>query len=279
MKNQKIKKIFAFLSVFFLTGIFIYSKNNSAQNKKIMNENQNFYCSEDELKKRKSPYFLFENPSDWKIQYPSGTIEGGMKSSLITKDFKNKYFSLYKSIEEKEYIRFSLDASDKGKSPHGSSVRSELKGNKYWKLKGKHSLSYSFYFDSTDFSKARFSVGQIEQICSEKDSPLLRIELFDGQINAIICNYETDGIKKADGKAHKYSLGKIRPLEEVSIKIEVQDKNLKIFRDNILTCEHNFHQKVDSTLDNYFKLGLYYQNKDSPKIFTEVFVNNLKVEI
>ena len=202
-----------------------------------------------------------------------------MLSSEVTEDFKSNYFSLYENDAGTKYMRFSLDASDKGKSQNGSSVRAELRNLQEWTLSDKASLSYTFYLTSTDFSTARFTVGQFLQHCTQKDSPLCRIELENGKITAKVINYESDGRTKSDGKTHKYSLGTISQGEEVSIKIEVDNKVLKLYRDAVLKATHEFSDSVSSDLKNYFKAGIYYQNTDSPKIFSEIFMRNLKTEI
>ncbi len=236
------------------------------------------YCNEEELSTRQSPCYLLENSGDWLIQFPSGSEGKGMISQRLTPTYKSKYFSAYESPDSKKYIRFSLDASDKGKSKNGSSVRVELRHTKEWPLSDKKSLSYTFFVTSTDLEKAKFTVGQFLQHCSKKDSPLCRIELENGKIIAVVVNYQSDGKTKADEKGHRYDLGRIQEKQEVSIKITIDNKILTLYRDGEKMAEHIFHKKVSSSLKNYFKLGIYYQNKDSPKIFSQVFVRDLKVE-
>lgn len=234
---------------------------------------------EAEVVKGESPYSFFENPSDWTFQYPSGTASGGMLISQITDDFKSKYLSLYRDENGVEYLHFSLDASDQGKSKNGSSVRAELRNLTEWKLTQKASLSYSFYVTSTDFKSAKFTVGQFLMHCTEKPSPLCRIEVENGKITAVVVNYKSDGKTKADGKAHRYDLGDIQQNQEVSIKIAVDNKKLTLYRDGSVKATHIFPESVSSDFKNYFKAGIYYQNRDSPKIFSEVFLRNLKVEL
>ncbi|MCR4823661.1 MAG: polysaccharide lyase family 7 protein [Treponema sp.] len=237
------------------------------------------YCTEAELAGREGPFSLIEKPSDWLFQYPSGSEEKGMISQTIPSSFKSKYLSAYKDSDSKNYLRFSLDASDKGKSKNGSSVRAELRHSKEWTLLDKTSLSYTFYVTSTDLQRAKFTVGQFLQHCSQKDSPLCRIEVENGKIFAVVVNYESDGKTKADGKSYRYDLGFISQKQEVSIKIAVENKILTLYRDGNKIQEHIFHQNVSSAFKNYYKIGIYYQNKDSPNIFSEVFVRNLKVEV
>lgn len=248
---------------------FLNSKNDS--------QIQVSYCSESELAERKSAFPILENPDSWRLQFPSGTDEDGMLQAEITENFKSKYFSLFESENGKKYLRFSLDASDKGKSKNGSSVRAELRSFDEWTMSGRNELSYSFYLTSTDFEKAKFTVGQFLQHCSKKDSPLCRIELENGKITAKVTNYEPDGITKSDGKTHSYDLGEISQLQEVSVRIALDGKRLNLFRDNELKATHIFSNEVSSENKNYFKAGIYYQNKDSPEIFTEVFMRDLKV--
>lgn len=238
------------------------------------------YCSEKELLERESPCRLFTSPADWQLQYPSGTEEGGMLLDVLSDGFKNKYFSLYKNAEGREYIRFSLDASDKGKSKNGSSVRAEVRHLKEWNMTTKNILSYTFYVTSTDFARAKFTVGQFLQQCDLKDSPLCRIELENGTITAKVRNYMKDGKTTSDNnKTHKYAMGSIKQGQEVSITIEQDKKTLRLYRDGKIMATHTFDSAVESEYENYFKVGAYYQNKDSPKIFSEVFVRNLSVQV
>lgn len=237
------------------------------------------YCSAEELAQRKSGCYALENFEDWALQYPSGSEEGGMLNVTLAKNLKNKYFSLYESPDGKKYMRFSLDASDKGKSANGSSVRSELRHSNEWTLADKTSLEYIFFLTSTDFSTARFTVGQFLQHCDKKDSPLCRIEVENGQITAKVTDYEKDGVTKATGKTFSYSLGPIAQKQEVTIKIAVDNKAMRLYRDGKEYARHTFDSKVESGYKNYYKAGIYYQNKDSPKIFSEVFIRDVKVSI
>ena len=235
------------------------------------------YCSEEELAQRKSGTLALENYAEWAFQYPSGSEEGGMINANVTPELKNKYFSLFESPDGKKYMRFSLDASDKGKSPYASSVRSELRHKNEWTLADKTSLEYTFYLTSTDFSTAKFTVGQFLQICDTKESPLCRIEVENGQITAKVINYKKDGTTKSDGETHKYSLGTIVQKQEVTIKIAIDNKVMRLYRDGKELASHIFPAEVESGYKNYYKAGIYYQNKDSPKIFSEVFIRNLSV--
>ena len=85
------------------------------------------YATPEELAKRQSPVPLLPPDSSgnivFNLQYPSGTKDGGMITSALDKnsDFKNKYFSKYTDKNNTDWIRISLDASDQGKSPNGSS--------------------------------------------------------------------------------------------------------------------------------------------------------------
>jgi pterin-4a-carbinolamine dehydratase len=269
-----VKKFLTIIS----TLLFLFSWSNQSSSAEVANKIETSYCSNEELSARKSATPLLENISFWLFQYPSGTTEEGMLSSPVTQDFKSKYFSIYENESGTKYMRFSLDASDKGKSKNGSSVRAELRHLKEWKLSDSASLSYTFYFTSTDFKNAKFTVGQFLQHCTKKDSPLCRIELENGKITAKVSNYEADGITKADGKTHSYDLGPITQREEVSIKIHVENKVLTLYRDDSLKARHTFPDSVSSTQMNYFKAGIYYQNKNSPKIFSEIFMHDFKTE-
>ncbi|MBQ9909659.1 MAG: polysaccharide lyase family 7 protein [Treponema sp.] len=260
------------------TLLFLFACSNQSSSAEVANKIETSYCSNEELSARKSATPLLENISSWLFQYPSGTTEGGMLSSPVTQDFKSKYFSIYENESGTKYMRFSLDASDKGKSKNGSSVRAELRNLQEWTLSDSASLSYTFYLTSTDFKKAKFTVGQFLQHCTKKDSPLCRIELENGKITAKVTNYKSDGVTKADGKTHSYDLGTISQFQEVSIKIQVENKVLSLYRDDTLKATHTFADSVSSKLKNYFKAGIYYQNKDSPKIFSEIFMRDLNVE-
>lgn len=252
--------------------------------------NENFgnyessYCSAEELLLRQSAVELLQDIKEWTFQYPSGTQAGGMKTDFLSAGYKSKYLTLFtsdkKDIDGKpiEYLRFSLDASDKGKSKNGSSVRAELRNLRSWTLSGKSSLSYTFFVTSTDLSQAKFTVGQFLQKCTKKDSPLCRIEVEGGQLKAKVVNYLIDGVEKADGKTWTYDLGALEQEKEVSIKINLNGKTLQIYRDDAQKVEHRFASKVSDTQPNYFKAGIYYQNKDSPKIFTEVFIKDIQVK-
>lgn len=237
------------------------------------------YCSESELALRESPYSLFEEPDSWRLQYPSGSAQTGMYSDSVTETLKSKYFSKFTDSNSTGWIRFSLDASDQGKSPNGSSVRSELSHTDAWQMTGKRSLSYTFYLTSTDFSQAKFTVGQFLQKCDEKDSPLVRMEITGGTITAVVNNYKKDGRIKADGKTHKYDMGSIEPYQVVSLKIAMNGKELSLYREGKLMAKHTFPDEVETYYRNYFKAGIYYQNKDSPKIFSEIFMKDLEVLI
>lgn len=266
----KMKKIIYFLFAFLFINLSCSSESSSV-------EIETSYCSDEELSLRESAFSALENPSSWKFQYPSGSKEKGMLQTEITEEYKSKYLSLYVSSDNEKYLRFSLDASDEGKSKNGSSVRAELRSLNEWNLIEESELSYSFFLTSTDFTAAKFTVGQFLQHCEKKDSPLCRIEIENGNIKAVVINYMSDGTTKADGKSHKYDLGKIEQLQETSIKLAVHSKNLSIYRDGELKAEHSFSRAVSDTLKCYFKAGIYYQNKDSPEIFSEVFMRNLKV--
>lgn len=263
-----------FLICIFCISIFIFT--NCKDSPPVLMERE--YCTEKELATREFPYAMLSDPDTWNLQYPSGSVEGGMKTTFLTEDFKSKYFSGYKNEDGIEYLRFSLDASDQGKSTNGSSVRAELSNSHYWTLQDKTSLSYSFYLTSTNFSLAKFTVGQFLQHCTEKHSPLCRIEIENGNIIAVVNNYLPDGRNKPDN-THKYSMGSINQYQEVSIKIEIDNGTMNLYRDNELRGTHVFHEDVSRDFTNYYKAGIYYQNKDSPKIFSEIFMRNLEVSI
>lgn len=243
------------------------------------NTGEKAYCTDSELALRESPYSLFTDPDSWRLQYPSGNAQTGMYSDFVTESLKSKYFSKYTDSNGTDWIRFSLDASDQGKSPNGSSVRAELAHMADWQMTGKRSLSYTFYMTSTDFAQAKFTVGQFLQECDEKDSPLIRMEITDGKITAVVTNYKKDGRIKADGVTHKYAMGAIEPYQVVSLKIAMNKKELSLYRDNKLIVTHTFPDEVETYYYNYFKAGIYYQNKDSPKIFSEIFMKDLEVVI
>lgn len=249
------------------------------------------YATEEEISLRSSAVPLvpvLENSSGeycFRLQYPSGTENGGIRLEDFNSDpdFKNKYFLKYTDINGTDYIRFSLDASDNGKTQNGSSVRVELAQNQTWALQGNHSFSYSFYGTCTDVSQTRFTVGQFLASALPDstggrriDRPLCRIEIDGGEIIAYVRNYYE--ANQADGDTVKIHLGIWKPAKETIIKLQLEDKKLTIFRDGEEKGKHTFSDKVSTESRNYFKAGIYYQNKNSPKIFTEIFMRNLKVE-
>ena len=249
------------------------------------------YATPEELAKRQSPVPLLPPDSSgnivFNLQYPSGTKDGGMITSALDKnsDFKNKYFSKYTDKNNTDWIRISLDASDQGKSPNGSSVRVELAQKTSWAFKGTHSFTYTFFGNCSNVSEAKFTVGQFlarklpNSNGSATDRPLCRIEVEQGKIVAKIRNYyEADKVDKINGDPIKIELGKWIPSKETTIKIQTEDKKLTIFRDGEKKGSTTFTEKVRSDERNYFKAGIYYQNKDSPQIFTEIFLKNLKIE-
>lgn len=249
------------------------------------------YATPDELEKRQSPVPLIPGDSsgniDFKLQYPSGIKDDGMITSYLDKNssFKNKYFSKYTDTNNTEWIRISLDASDQGKSPNGSSVRVELAQISRWALQGTHSFTYTFFGNCSNVSEAKFTVGQF--LASKlpntngkpTDRPLCRIEAEQGKIVAKIRNYyEADKVDKINGDPIKIELGKWIPSQETTIKIQTEEKKLSIFRDGEKKGSISFTEKVCSDERNYFKAGIYYQNKDSTQIFTEIFLKNLIIE-
>lgn len=273
MSKKNLIKTFVFAAVLSFSGA---ASGNSASEE---NSARNFYYSNGEFSKLTGAYSVLDDASDWIFQYPSGTEDGGMLQAKITEDFKSKYFSFYTAENGNQYMRFSLNAGDKGKSKNGSSVRAELRNLNEWDFSKRAELSYSFFLTSTDFAKAKFTVGQFLQHCEKKDSPLCRVEIENGKITAKVVNYKSDGITKADGKSHSYDLGAIGQNQEVSIKISVDGKKLSLFRGGELKAVHIFSDDVSVSRKNYFKAGIYYQNKDSPDIFSEIFMRNLKVSV
>ena len=249
------------------------------------------YATSEELEKRQSPVPLIPADSsgniDFNLQYPSGTKDGGMITASLVQNsnFKNKYFSKYTDKNNTDWIRISLDASDQGKSPNGSSVRVELAQKTKWALKGTHSFTYTFFGNCSNASEAKFTVGQF--LASKlpnangkaTDRPLCRIEAEQGKIVAKIRNYyEADKVDEINGDPIKIELGAWIPSKETTIKIQTEDKKLTIFRDGEKKESITFSEKVLSDERNYFKAGIYYQHKDSPQIFTEIFLKNLKIE-
>ena len=100
--------LFSFLSFGQVVSTSSTSDSNLSQSLRI----ESSYCTEAELAERKSPFSLIETPSDWYFQYPSGSEKGGMISQKIPSSFKSKYLSACKVSDSKNYLRFSLDASD-----------------------------------------------------------------------------------------------------------------------------------------------------------------------
>ena len=63
------------------------------------------------------------------------------------------------------------------------------------------------------------------------------------------------------------------------MKIAMDNKTLSLYRNNKFMAGHIFPDEVKGDYYNYFKTGIYYQNKNSPKIFSEIFMKDIKVEI
>lgn len=229
------------------------------------------YCTEQELAQAQYPYSFFSDASEWRHQYPAGT---SMKTSTITEDYKTKYFSLATDKGGIPYLHFSLDAADEGHSPNSKYVRTELSHNAEWTLLDKTSLSYTFNTNTTK-PAVGYTVGQFLMHCTTKDSPLMRISVKDGAITAVVTDYESDGTTKARDNSN-YLLSSYTYGTDVSIKIEVEAKKMKIYLNNVLKAEHTFHESVSSELTCYYKAGLYFQGTTG---FAEVFLKDLSVTI
>lgn len=276
---KKSKWIAPIIFAMAMWAVFVISCSDSDSSSSFVNiQGETSYCTEEELALRESPCSVFKDPDEWSLQYPSGSADSGMYSHAVTEDYKSKYFSKYTDKDGVSWIRFSLDASDQGKSANGSSVRTELRSGTNWQMIGKNSLSYTFYLTTTDFTEARFTVGQFLQYCDIKQSPLVRIEISAGRITAVVNDYEKDGITKANPTS-RYDLGSISQYQVVSLKIAMDNKTLSLYRDNKFMAEHVFPDEVEGEYYNYFKAGIYYQNKNSPKIFSEIFMKDIEVEI
>lgn len=240
------------------------------------------YASQEELASRTSPCNLIPDRSSWILQYPSGEKDKGILTASMGTDFKNRYFSKYTAADGQEYIRFSLDGSDQGKTTNGSSVRVELAqtGNSKWALSGEHCLEYSFWGTTTDISIAKITVGQFlaSRLPDPKenkptDRPLCRIEINRGELYAVVRNYyEKDAVDDSKGDPIKFDLGSWEPSKKTTIRIETSDKKITIYRDGKNKGSTTFTEKVYSDARNYFKAGLYYGNKESPQLFSELYI-------
>ena len=81
---------------------------------------------------------------------------------------------------------------------------------------------------------------------------------------------------------HSYEINSYADLASVRAQLEElykMKKILKIYRNSEQKAQHQFPETVNQNLTNYFKAGIYYQNKNSPKIFTELYLKNLTTEI
>ncbi|MCR5349771.1 MAG: polysaccharide lyase family 7 protein [Acholeplasmatales bacterium] len=238
--------------------------------------------------------------NQWYIQYPSGTDEGGMLLSDLSADFANKYFS-----RENDYLKFSLNAQDKGKSPNGSSVRSELHsiGTTYY-FSGNDEISninhsgnsaefkYTFKINSTQLDIAKFTVGQFEMYSGYDyvdnkrvpDKPLIMISVVMGELIAYIKYYNrsyVDGHYEQLGDTNKISLGTVENMKDISIRIVLNDRKIDIYRDGVHKVDLSFKDNQDSMYGVYFKLGIYYQTKQDDErieyLFTDVYVKDVSL--
>lgn len=238
----------------------------------------------------------------WYIQYPSGTDEGGMISSSLTPDFANKYFS-----RDNDYLRFSLNAQDKGKSANGSSVRSELHSDveKYY-FSGEDKLNnvshtgnsaefeYTFKVNSTQLDMAKFTVGQFIMYSgydyadgkSIPDKPLIMMEIVKGELIAYIKYYNRSyvtGHFEQLASTDKISLGYVENMKDVSIKILLNDRKISIYRDGIQKADIAFKDNQDTMYGVYFKLGIYYQTHQDDEnikyLFTDVYVKDVSLKV
>lgn len=242
------------------------------------------------------------NNNQWYIQYPSGTDEGGMKQSSINENFANKYFS-----RADDYLRFSLDAQDKGKSPNGSSVRSELRSQvtKYYfsgvdkvnnttHVGNKADFRYTFKVNCTQPDIARFTVGQFEMFsgydnvsqANVPDKPLIMIMFQGGELFAAIKYYTRsyeNGYYEQLAPQDTISLGYVEKMEDISIRIVLDDRKVDIYRDGKHMIDTSFKSDQDSAYGVYFKLGLYYQTKQTDEridyLFTDVYVKDVSLTV
>ena len=250
------------------------------------------------------------NPNQWYLQYPSGLLADGssyMCGSPIGNQFANKYFSA-----QDDWVKFSLDAQDRGKSANGSSVRSELHSTDIpYYLSGQDKItgeihkgdsaefSYTFKVNCTQLDIATFTVGQVmfyggydhannKQI---PDKPVIMIMCKEGELifafKYYSRSYTTGEFNKFPNEQNmnhiEIPLGKITNLMEVSIKVILNDRDITLYRDNELMVSTSFLPQQDSMDGMYFKLGLYYQTKETDErikyLFTDVYIKDIFLKI
>lgn len=213
-----------------------------------------------------NPAKLLENPSEWKIQYPNGI---GM-TTAASDSYANTFYSLYTDKNGTEWIHFAVLGGEKGTSANSSHPRSELRhvatgGD--WEFSGKRSLEYTMNVSNTN-PEAHFWVGQIH---GESTKPPLMIRVWRNALYLELKDPETMSDRE------KIFLGNYTYGTDVKIKIELNDRNLKVFVDDKCKAE----RIISNSAKNYWKLGLYVTSTQEkyPEVFYEVFIKDVKVSV
>jgi hypothetical protein len=175
----------------------------------------------------------------WKLQIP-GPID---IDNLVN------YSSGYFFLNNDGLLEFSLDASEKGFTPHAKFVRSELRYNDNWKLPCNKELSAELEADSL-LIPDKVTVMQIHGItASGSDAPpLLRIAVNNGSLYAFLMN--------AGGKADEIHLLDNAGKTFFSVDILVNGYNLSVSVNGKTVFERDISYW---NYFNYFKIGCYPQ--------------------
>lgn len=228
------------------------------------------------------------NFNQWTFQYPSGNELNGMLSARPFPSFKNKYLS-----RDSDYLKFSLDATDKGISNEGSNVRSELHSIKRrYYFNSSAEFSYTFKVDCTQPDIACYTVGQImlgsdtdeETGVLVREKPILMIEIVKQRLIAYVKYYtiSEDNTRYVQIDTTKeFDLGVMQAMTDVAIRIILSGKKLDIYRDTNHLVDTEYLSVQSGPHGCIFKLGLYYQTKATDKqityLFTNVYIKNISL--
>lgn len=235
----------------------LYERNSNISNKKSLLLLLVFFLSfsivaqdfrypkEEEISSVES---VLPDINDWKLQIPG--LPNGITITELT-NYKSRYFSKNSNGE----IHFALDASETGHTGQTLYVRSELQHKAHWDLKKPHELFYTIKSDTNDRTKG-YTIGQIHIVKDtiahpEEHSPLLRIEVKDGALRAVIKNFDTKKYCKI--KLCDYTYG-----EYVRIGMVVKKNQLAIYINGNLIVDA--YDISSCKYPCYFKLGLYPQD-------------------
>ena len=85
------------------------------------------------------------------------------------------------------------------------------------------------------------------------------------------------------GSTLNIDMGPVVNMEEINVRMELNDRKIDIYRDNVKYVDESFLKEQDSYYGVFFKLGIYYQTKaDDPNIdflFTDVYIKDISLII